>query len=250
METFSNFSPECLIFSVLSSVQSLHWYDWKHWYNPVLVSSTQVHHAVKCNKLKKRFERSQRSRHNIKARGAPTAVTSLLVCVAVLDGDNGEHEQDQISVGTIITFILIILLISVDLYRWWRRPKIVIDTFSLVTDVSTIFYCWWNPLTFSVSIWTRGLCFFVLSWLMLLTHFIFYKGKTFQEVALFSLYWTKSMCTSRSVWSHFCLFIIDVFSSHCCVDYSWITPCTTKHTQVISASSKAYKNIVSMQGAC
>lgn len=76
---------------------------------------------------------------------------------------------------------------------------------------------------------------------MLLTHFIFYKGKTFQEVALFSLYWTKSMCTSRSVWSHFCLFIIDVFSSHCCVDYSWITPCTTKHTQVISASSKAYK---------
>lgn len=79
---------------------------------------------------------------------------------------------------------------------------------------------------------------------MLLTHFIFYKEKTFQEVTLFSLYWTKSMCTSRSVWSHFCLFIIDVFSSHCCVDYSWITPCTTKHTQVISASSKAYKNIV------
>lgn len=139
MKTFSNFSPECLIFSVLSSVQSLHWYDWKHWYNPVLVSSTQVHHAVKCNKLKKRFKRSQRSRNNIKARGAPTAVTSLLVCVAVLDGDNGEHEQDQISVGTIITFILIILLISVDLYRWWRRPKIVIDTFSLVTDVSTFF---------------------------------------------------------------------------------------------------------------
>lgn len=90
----------------------------------------------------------------------------------------------------------------------------------------------------------------MLSWLMLLTHFIFYKGKTFQEVSLFSLYWTKSMFTSRSVWSHFCLFIIDVFSSHCCVDYSWITPCTTKHTQVISASSKAYKNIVSMQGAC
>lgn len=93
----------------------------------------------------------------------------------------------------------------------------------------------WHYLqTFKVSLWTWGLCF-----IMLYRFMCFWKKENSskpQKVALFCFYWIKSSCTSAPVWSGDYLSIIDVFSSPCWIDCSWITLCTMKHIDSLESN--------------